>query len=115
MALKTQFKLPSLKEFLSRNKEAYTAAQELGVIRMVSWEEQESILTREWHIMKQMSKSACQNYMQARYQRELPALQQFKAQLDKLIDTNNARNKAGESLRDAKAQEKHARKKRSAR
>ncbi len=114
MPTRTMFKHPSLKEFLSRNQEAYDLAARQGIVRMISWEEQEQMLKVHWMMIDRLPELGRQEAWRKYAQNQKAGNQAFLGQINKLLDAAKKRDKAGESLKDAKQQEAHAKRKRSA-
>ena len=111
----TQFKLPSLGVFLSKNRAAFELATKTGMAQTMSWDQQEQLLRQEWHMMSTMDKKQIQMHLEQRHRRELPAYQAMKKQLDALLGANDARKNLVESVKDVREQEAYTKAKRSSR
>jgi len=103
---RTPSKLPSLGEFLSRNKTAFDLAEKAGVVRGTTWAEQEAHLRREHSLMSTMDDATYNSYLANRNRKEMPGLLALKEQLDKLINLKKMRNDVGDQLKGAKDYER---------
>lgn len=110
MALQTQFKHPTCAEYVSRGKEWYTAWTKVyGAGRMPPWEQVEKALRDEHAMVEKMDPTQRSVYWFEKAKKNTLVLGAEQQRLERTLTAAKARGLAGDALRDAKAQEQHAR------
>jgi len=105
-----QFKHPSLEEYVSRGKEWYDAWVKVnGAQSMQPWPELEKELRQEHKLVSSMDATKQRVYWFEKSKKAHLVLSAVQLRLDKAIVAHKSRQLVGDSLRDAKEQEAHAR------
>ncbi len=91
MANTTSDPLPSLSEFLERNKANFDLAVRAKMVTLASWPEQEAFLREEWHLMSAMDVEQRANYLKSRHERDKLHWKSVLDSINQLIEVNRAR------------------------
>lgn len=110
MGLQTQFKHPSCAEYVARGKEWYTAYIKVyGQRNLPPWPEVERSLREEHAIVDKMDSTQRSVYWFEKAKKNSLVLGAEQERLSRMLTAAKGRQLVGDSLRDAKEQEAHAR------